>query len=409
MRGAAKGLQAGIKQLNPAALFVHCYAHSLNRALVNAACDTSNLEVRNLFGLVELIFTFVQGSPARHAYFLEQQKQLSPHADAFHLKGLSETRWNCRAAALRRLSTERVFRAVTATVEHVSLTTTDGTVRGTAAGLLNSITSFKFILYLQLLTPVMEAVNNVSETLQSPSSDILSAQSQMAALTAELSRLRSDHSYEAAFTQAESLAQQLDIECQLPVERQRKLPRRLDASVSVPAAAFSPSDQVKINLYFAVLDRLLAEVKERFPQELTDYAFLEPRHRNAIDAEVHVRRLATVYGLDDAAAASQWRLSHHLVPSSASIVEAYRLIPLSYTELRRLYQILLTLPVTTASVERSFSKLSLVKTKLRSTMGQERLEALLLASVEKDILLQLDNAELVARFAGKNDRRMLLS
>ena len=66
--------------------------------------------------------------------------------------------------------------------------------------------------------------------------------------------------------------------------------------------------------------------------------------------------------------------------------------------------------MTTASVEGGFSKLSLEKTKLRSTMeyGQERLEALLLASVEKDILLQLDNAELVAQFAGKNDRRMLL-
>jgi len=30
-------------------------------------------------------------------------------------------------------------------------------------------------------------------------------------------------------------------------------------------------------------------------------------------------------------------------------------------------------------------------------MGQQRLEALLLASVEKDILLELDDAELVAR------------
>ena len=71
--------------------------------------------------------------------------------------------------------------------------------------------------------------------------------------------------------------------------------------------------------------------------------------------------------------------------------------------------ILLTLPVTTASVERGFSKLSLVKTKLRSTMGQDRLEALLLASVEKDILLQLDTAELVACFASMNERRMFLA
>ena len=56
-----------------------------------------------------------------------------------------------------------------------------------------------------------------------------------------------------------------------------------------------------------------------------------------------------------------------------------------------------------------FSKLSLVKTKLRSTMGQDRLVALLLASVEKDILVQLDSAELVARFASKNERRMFLA
>ena len=64
--------------------------------------------------------------------------------------------------------------------------------------------------------------------------------------------------------------------------------------------------------------------------------------------------------------------------------------------------------VTTASVEGGFPKLSLVKSKLRSTVGQDRLEALLLASVENDILLQLDNAELVAPFASKIDRRMLL-
>jgi len=33
MRGAAKGVQARIRELNPMATFVHCYAHNLNRAL----------------------------------------------------------------------------------------------------------------------------------------------------------------------------------------------------------------------------------------------------------------------------------------------------------------------------------------------------------------------------------------
>ena len=50
-----------------------------------------------------------------------------------HLKGLSETRWNCRASSLRHLATERVFHAVIVTIELVSATMTDGSLRGNAA------------------------------------------------------------------------------------------------------------------------------------------------------------------------------------------------------------------------------------------------------------------------------------
>ena len=40
------------------------------------------------------------------------------------------------------------------------------------------------------------------------------------------------------------------------------------------------------------------------------------------------------------------------------------------------YRILLTIPVTVVSAERSFSKLKLIKSYLRSTMSQERLSGL---------------------------------
>ena len=43
------------------------------------------------------------------------------------------------------------------------------------------------------------------------------------------------------------------------------------------------------------------------------------------------------------------------------------------------------LPVSTATVERSFSKLKLVKTKLRSLCKEERLSDLLLLAIEKDV------------------------
>ena len=47
------------------------------------------------------------------------------------------------------------------------------------------------------------------------------------------------------------------------------------------------------------------------------------------------------------------------------------------------YRILLTIPITVAYAKRSFSKLKLIKSYLRSTMLQERLSGLAILSIEK--------------------------
>lgn len=60
-------------------------------------------------------------------------------------------------------------------------------------------------------------------------------------------------------------------------------------------------------------------------------------------------------------------------------------------------EIALTLPVTSASPERAFSKLKLIKTRLRSTMIEDRLEALMIISSEKDI--PVDNTEVINIFS----------
>ena len=54
------------------------------------------------------------------------------------------------------------------------------------------------------------------------------------------------------------------------------------------------------------------------------------------------------------------------------------------------YRIFLTLPVTVASAERSFSKLNLIKTYLRSLMSQERLNGLAILSIETKLLVKID-------------------
>ena len=54
------------------------------------------------------------------------------------------------------------------------------------------------------------------------------------------------------------------------------------------------------------------------------------------------------------------------------------------------FKIFLTLPVTVASTERSFSKLKLIKNYMRSTMSQDRLSGLSILSIENERARNLD-------------------
>jgi hypothetical protein len=69
------------------------------------------------------------------------------------------------------------------------------------------------------------------------------------------------------------------------------------------------------------------------------------------------------------------------------------------------YRILLTIPVTVASAKRSFSKLKLIKTYLRTTMSQERLSGLAMISIKNEYLDKLNYDDLIEEFASKNARR----
>jgi hypothetical protein len=65
------------------------------------------------------------------------------------------------------------------------------------------------------------------------------------------------------------------------------------------------------------------------------------------------------------------------------------------------FKILLTASNSVASCERSFSKLKVIKTYLRSTMTQECLTNLALMSIEKETLNPFDLDEVIDQFAQK--------
>ena len=66
------------------------------------------------------------------------------------------------------------------------------------------------------------------------------------------------------------------------------------------------------------------------------------------------------------------------------------------------------LPVSVATAERSFSKLKLIKSYLRSTIGQKRLCSLASLSIESDIAEKLDYESVIDAFAETKARKAFL-
>ncbi|KAL4113078.1 hypothetical protein QTP88_016768 [Uroleucon formosanum] len=81
----------------------------------------------------------------------------------------------------------------------------------------------------------------------------------------------------------------------------------------------------------------------------------------------------------------------------------YNLFSNAYSLLTLAYKYLLTLPVTQISCERSFSTLKYLKNRLRNSMANEKLESFMLMSIEKSILMELNNDTIINELGTKSD------
>ena len=72
------------------------------------------------------------------------------------------------------------------------------------------------------------------------------------------------------------------------------------------------------------------------------------------------------------------------------------------------YRVLLTIPVTVASAERSFSKLKLLKSYMRTTMTQQRLNDLTTISLDNKVLEKIDYEDIIEDFIINNTKIILM-
>ena len=130
---------------------------------------------------------------------------------------------------------------------------------------------------------------------------------------------------------------------------------------------------------------------EAFDELLSDYP------------EVTISRLRVQFGL------FQVQYKFGTVSEAAAVLRGlsneYRAL---FIQAEVLVRFLLLVPASSATAERSFSALRRIKTWLRSTMSQARLNHVSLLNIHSKILDTLDLNAVVADFIAKNDGRVTI-
>ena len=77
------------------------------------------------------------------------------------------------------------------------------------------------------------------------------------------------------------------------------------------------------------------------------------------------------------------------------------------SEMHMLLKLYMTVPVTTATAERTFSIMRRIKIYLRSSMSQQRLNHTILLHCYQDRVDSLDMQDIAKKFIAANERRQL--
>lgn len=211
-----------------------------------------------------------------------------------------------------------------------------------------------------------------------------------------------------------------DLDVNDPVlPRRRKVPRRFEEGNAPPEYPSTPKDTYR-RVYFEALDLLAQTIQDRFDQPgYKMYGCIEALLLKVIQKEDYsheLKRVLEVYSTDLNASNLQTQLdivSSNVTEEVSNIFDIIRymqkLTPAEkelINEVITLSKLLLVMPATNSTSERSFSAMRRVKSYLRSTMTQERLNSLMVLHVHKDQTDKLDMSNVANEFVSKSERRV---
>lgn len=382
MSGEKAGVNALIKQDYPHAHYVHCYAHKLN--LIMAQATSQNTQVRIFFADINEIPAFFSNSPQRVRILDEIVGKRFP--------GVSNIRWNFKSRLVETVyeHQESLVNCLEEIEEHSKQSSTIAQARG----LLLRIQQPVFLFWLKMFHLIMPHVDLLYNQLQNRQIDSVSANAAISAFEENIHIIRQ---------RVDMIEENPHPSSEPEKKRKRETPemRKIAAKEVCDTVIVQAKERFKFTGHLTASMLFLTENFNKYNKEFPE-PFLKKTHEAYpfIDIPRLRTELQIIYMRKDFSKTS-----------SASVLLQFIIennLERTFSESLKLLKILVTIPMTSSEAERCFSTLKRVKTFLRSTMGEDRLTALAMLSIEKKLISDIDNfnERVIDKFAQKKDRRM---
>ncbi|XP_066311304.1 uncharacterized protein [Miscanthus floridulus] len=286
---------------------------------------------------------------------------------------------------------------------------------------LGAFETFEFVFFVHLMYVILGYTNELSECLQRRDQDILNAISLVNVAKSRMQQLRSDgwdkfHKTVTSFCITHGVEVPAMDDAYVPYGKSARYAR---------ARNQKNDDHFRREVCIGVIDQISQELDNRFDEinmELLSCmsAFSPSKSFASFDAQ-KLRRLAEFYHndfsnnnlvqlelqldncIDDMKRTECFQGLDNIVDLSVKLVDTNR--HKVYDMVYSLLKLVLLLPVATASVERVFSALVIVKTKSRNKLGDIVLDDCLQTFIERDIFFQVDEDDIIETFMSLRKRR----
>lgn len=409
MKGIYKGVQSRILKENNLALYSPCACHTLNLCGVDAA--ECCVQAVTFFGNVQKLYNIFSSSPQRWD-ILKDKIGSSLHST-------SATRWSARVKAVEPFAAH--IPGLVEALEKVQEMNLTAETKADINGLKSYLKSFESILMASIWFKVLSAIENINLVLQARNATLDVEVNNLNSLITDLSELR--NRWDSILNECKAVAENLGISTNFPSKRKRKRNSKYSNKSDIGSDINDRKTSEMIfrdSVFYVILDNVIGNMTWRFEKikEIENsFSFLW-NYLNLTDEEIAEKVKVFVNNYkSDISNDLQSELKHikaiHKANLGAKALEPFKLLnKIRELNLHTLFpniciglRMFLTLPVTVAEAERSFSALKRIKNVLRSTMCQDRLTNLAILAVEPELARKTDYKKLIDHFADKKARK----